>query len=118
MENFLLICAYWIVPFGTIFLCENFIWRRGSRYDLTAWNDRTKLPHGIAASIAWIVGTVLGLLNMSQHWWVGPIAAGIGDSPYGTDISWILAMFATALIYIPLRILEEKKFSNFNVPSL
>lgn len=118
MENFLLICAYWIVPFSTIFLCEHFIWRRGYKYDLTAWNDRTKLPHGIAASIAWIIGTVLGLLNMSQHWWVGPIAAGIGDSPYGTDISWILAFIATAVIYIPLRMWEQKRFQNFYVVSL
>jgi NCS1 nucleoside transporter family len=113
MENFLLVCAYWIVPFCTIFICEHFIWRRGYKYDVTAWNDRTKLPHGIAASIAWIVGTILGLLNMSQTWWVGPIAAAIGDSPYGTDISWILSTFATAAVYIPLRMLEQKKWHRF-----
>jgi len=113
MENFLLICAYWIVPFSTIVLVEHFIWRRGYKYDLTAWNDRTKLPYGVAASVAWVVGTVLSLLTMSQAWWVGPIAGGIGSSPYGTDISWILGFAATAVVYVPLRMWEQKQWHLF-----
>ncbi|KAI1616815.1 purine-cytosine permease [Exophiala viscosa] len=113
MSDFLLICAYWIVPFATILLLEHFIWRRGYQYDLTAWNDSTKLPLGIAASVAWIVGTVLSLLCMSQTWWVGPIAAGIGGSPYGTDISWILGFVVTAVVYVPLRMWEQKKWHRY-----
>jgi purine-cytosine permease-like protein len=110
MENFLLICAYWIVPFGTILLAEHYIWRRGFQYDLSAIDDAKKLPWGIAASVAFVLGTVLALLCMSQTWWVGPIAKGVGGSPYGTDISWELALPFTLGIYIPLRMWERKKW--------
>jgi purine-cytosine permease-like protein len=110
MENFLLICAYWITPFSVILLLEHFVWRRNYEYDLSAWNDRTKLPIGIAASIVFIIGTVLSLLCMSQTWWVGPIAKSIGTSPFGTDISWILAVAVCTALYIPLRMWERKKW--------
>lgn len=113
MQNFLLVCAYWITPFCTILIAEHFIWRRGFKYDLEAWNERTRLPYGIAAGIAWIVGTILSILNMSQAWWVGPIAAGIGDSPFGTDVSWILAIVSSLILYVPLRMWEQKTWKRF-----
>lgn len=110
MENFLLVCAYWIVPFCTVLLLEHFIWRPNYEYDLSAYNDAKKLPYGIAGSVAWVVGTVLSLICMSQTWWVGPIAASIGPAPFGTDISWEIAAPVTAIIYIPLRYWERKKW--------
>ncbi|KAF4119269.1 nucleobase:cation symporter-1, NCS1 family [Geosmithia morbida] len=110
MENFLLICAYWIMPFAVIVMTEHFVWRRAYQYDLDAWNDPSKLPYGIAASVSWVVGTVISILSMSQEWWVGPIASGIGGSEAGTDISWILAFFICPIIYVPLRIWERRKW--------
>lgn len=111
MSNFLLMVAYWIVPFCTVLFLEHFIWRRGYQYDLTACNDRRRLPRGIAASVAFVIGTALAVISMSQDWWIGPIAAGIGGSPYGTDISWILAFVASAVLYVPLRHFERKKWN-------
>lgn len=111
MENFLLICAYWIVPFAVIMLLEHVIWRRGYQYDLMGWNDKTKLPPGIAASVTLVIGTVLSILSMSQAWWVGPIAAGIGGSDAGTDVSWMLATGVCALLYVPLRWWERRRWS-------
>lgn len=108
MTNFMNMCAYWIVPFATILLVEHFVWRRHFDYDLTAWNDRTKLPYGIAAFTSWLLSTVLALVSMSQTWWVGPIAASIGGGPAGTDISWILAAAAAIIFYIPLRTWERR----------
>lgn len=108
MRNFMNVCAYWIVPFCSIFLLEHFIWRRNYDYDLTAWNDRTKLPFGFAASTAWIISTGIAVIAMSQTWWIGPIAANIGKSPSGTDISWILAAGASVVLYIPLRMVERR----------
>ncbi|KAJ9132076.1 Purine-cytosine permease [Pleurostoma richardsiae] len=111
MTNFLSICAYWIVPFCTVMVLEHYIWRRGYNYDLTAWDNPSKLPFGIAASITFIVGTVLSLLCMSQVWWVGPIALGIGPAPYGTDISWVLALTVCTIMYIPLRAWERRRWN-------
>lgn len=110
MEDFLLICAYWIVPFAIVIILEHYIWRRGFTYDTAAYDDKTRLPYGIAASISFIISTALSVLCMSQTWWVGPIANGIGGSAAGTDISWILAMASGVVVYIPLRIWERKKW--------
>lgn len=111
MEDFLLVCAYWIVPFLTVLLAEHFIWRRNYQYDLSAWNDKTRLPYGFAGFITWVVGTVISVLSMSQDWWVGPIAAGVGGSPYGTDISWMLALAVCFIMYVPLRMWEKKRWN-------
>ncbi|KAH8682585.1 purine-cytosine permease [Xylariales sp. PMI_506] len=110
MEDFLLICAYWIVPFCTVIILEHFIWRRDFNYDTTAYNDPTKLPYGFAAFTTFIISTMLSIICMSQTWWIGPIAAAIGGSEYGTDISWILSICADIIIYIPLRVLERRKW--------
>lgn len=110
MENFLLVVAYWVVPFSTIILLEHFIWRRNYDYDFTAYLDKNKLPYGIAASTSFIIATVIALLCMSQTWWVGPIAKGVGGSPYGTDISWELSTVIVTILYVPLRYWERKKW--------
>lgn len=110
MSNFLNTCAYWITPFNVIILLEDYIWRRKGGYDLNAYNDKTKLPYGIAASISFVIGTVLSVLCMSQVWWVGPIASAIGGSESGTDISWMLAIVVCTLTYVPMRYLERKKW--------
>jgi hypothetical protein len=51
-------------------------------------------------------------LCMSQKWWVGPIALKVGNPPFGTDISWELALGATVVLYVPLRWLERKHFGR------
>ncbi|KAG0647805.1 Purine-cytosine permease [Hyphodiscus hymeniophilus] len=98
MENFLNVVAYWLTPFLTIIFLEHIIWRRGFAYDVSAWQNPKKLPHGFAAAFCFIT------------WWVGPIALAVGNPPFGTDISWELALGATTLLYVPLRWLERKKF--------
>ncbi|KAJ6038507.1 hypothetical protein N7499_004396 [Penicillium canescens] len=108
LQNFLLICAYWTVPFCAVLLAEHFVWRSGYQYDVAVWNDKKMLPYGIAASVTWVASTVLAVISMSQPWWIGPIAAGIGGSADGTDISWILAAVMSVVLYIPLRAWERK----------
>ncbi|KAJ5114116.1 hypothetical protein N7456_002650 [Penicillium angulare] len=110
LEDFLLICAYWLIPFGAVILLEHFIWRRNYEYDLDAWNDRSRLPYGIAASVSWVCATTLAVLSMSQDWWIGPIAASIPGSKSGTDISWILAAICATVIYVPTRMWERSQW--------
>ena len=110
MENFLNVIAYWLTPFLAIIFLEHIIWRRGFAYDISAWQNPQKLPYGLAASFTFIAGTVLAILCMSQTWWVGPIALKVGNPPYGTDISWELALGATILMYVPLRWFERKQW--------
>lgn len=108
MEDFLNVIAYWLTPFLAILLLEHLVYRRGYQYDLTAWDKPKKLPYGFAAFFTFAVGLILAILSMSQTWYVGPIALAVGNAPFGTDISWELALGATIILYVPLRYIERK----------
>ncbi|KAK4947726.1 hypothetical protein LTR66_014171, partial [Elasticomyces elasticus] len=108
MADFLNVIAYWLTPFLAIMFLEHMCFRRGYAYDIGVWNDPKKLPYGFAAFAVFCIGTVLAVLCMSQVWWVGPIALAVGNPPYGTDISWELALGATVLLFVPLRWVERR----------
>lgn len=82
--NFLAVMGYWLAIWIAITIEEQVIFRRKTGYDWTAWNQREKLPLGIAALLAFLVGWVGALLCMAQVWYIGPIAKLVGD--YGSDV--------------------------------
>ena len=79
--------GYWVSIWIAISLEEHLIfrkWRRlGWRWE--SWDDRAKLPIGAAALIAFLVGWAGAILCMAQVWYIGPIAAQVGQ--YGGDVS-------------------------------
>ena len=111
-ENFLPLMGYWISPWLTIVLEEHLIFHvwRGVPFDWTAWEDRRRLPLGIAALISFLIGWVGAIVGMDQVWYAGPVAVRIGD--YGGDIGAWIAIAFTAIIYPPLRFLEMKKIGR------
>lgn len=86
--NFLALMGYWVAIWFSILLEERYIFRRRSGYNWAAWHDPSKLPVGIAAFIAFVVGWVGAVLCMAQVWYVGPIAGLVGE--YGADVSLYL----------------------------
>ena len=111
-ENFLPIMSYWVCPWITIALEEHFIFHvlRGVPFDWTAWEDKKKLPIGVAALFAWLVGWAGAIIGMDQVWYQGPIALMIGG--HGGDIgAWLSIAFA-CVTYPPLRYMELKKFGR------
>lgn len=82
--NFLALMGYWVSIWIAIMLEEHFIFRRTSGFNWHVWDDRKKLPLGIAALIAFVVGWVGAILCMAQVWYIGPIAGLVGD--YGADV--------------------------------
>lgn len=60
---------------------EHFIFHRPVRYDYNweRWADRRKLPVGIAALVAFLVGWAGAIISMDQVWWVGPVARQVGE---------------------------------------
>jgi len=86
--NFLALMGYWVAIWIAITLEEQLIFRRRTGYDWTAWNQQERLPIGIAALIAFLVGWAGAILCMAQAWYIGPIAAQVGD--YGADVSCYL----------------------------
>ncbi|KAI8584592.1 hypothetical protein K450DRAFT_296090 [Umbelopsis ramanniana AG] len=106
LENFLLILAYYVAPYAVVILLEHIVFRKkGTTYNLEDWNDQSKLPIGVAAVGAVIIGFGFALLGMSQVWLVGPIAKKIGD--YGGDVGFELAIAMSALSYLALRSIER-----------
>jgi purine-cytosine permease-like protein len=85
--NFLALMGYWVCIWIAIVLEEHLIFRkyRGMGWDWEIWNDRHKLPVGLAALTAFLVGWAGAILCMAQVWYIGPLAAFIGE--YGGDVS-------------------------------
>jgi purine-cytosine permease-like protein len=104
LENFLGIISYWSASFVGIMIVE-FVWFRRMderTYDPTIWNDRRKLPPGIAGISAGICSFGLVVPCMAQIWYTGPIAKTTGD------IGFEVAFALSAILYVPFRTLEIK----------
>ncbi|KKA22433.1 hypothetical protein T310_3512 [Rasamsonia emersonii CBS 393.64] len=128
-ENFLPLMGYWIVIWLTIMLEEDLIFRRGKPYDWEVWHDRKKLPLGIAAFTAFVIGWVGAIIGMvssdspanmeyqltvtisvqSQVYYIGPIARAIAG---GCDLGIYLGIGFTFFAYPPLRVLELWKIGR------
>lgn len=110
-ENFCALMGYWITIFICIVLEEHLIFRRGVGFDWPAWEDKKRLPFGIAALIAFLVGWAGAVVSMSQAWYVGPLAKMVGADS-GSDLGiWVGRGFALVM-FPPLRFLELKRFQR------
>ena len=87
LTNFLSLVGYWVCIWIAIFLEEYVIFRTWMRLDWNweIWDDRVRLPHGVAAVSAFLIGWVGTILCMAQVWFVGPLARQI--SVQGGDVS-------------------------------
>ncbi|CAF9939003.1 hypothetical protein IMSHALPRED_001168 [Imshaugia aleurites] len=108
--NFLALMGYWLAIWIAIILEEQIIFRRRTGYDWTIWNQQNKLPVGIAALIAFLVGWAGAILCMAQVWYIGPIAKQVGE--YGADMGNYVGFAWAALVYPPLRWLELRKLGR------
>ncbi|ORZ12710.1 purine-cytosine permease FCY21 [Absidia repens] len=109
LQNFLLILAYYCAPYAVIIAIEHGMVRKGV-YNLDHWDKADRLPVGVAAMLALIVGFCGALVGMNQSWFVGPLAKLIGD--HEGDIGFELAIALSALVYIPTRLYELRTTSR------
>jgi purine-cytosine permease-like protein len=109
-ENFLALMGYWVTIYLTIAIEEQIIFRSTRGFVWEDWSDRSKLPFGIAALTAFVIGWVGSIMGMYQIWYVGPIGKMVGE--FGTDLGiWIGVGFAM-VVFPPLRYLELKQFNK------
>lgn len=71
LSNLGSIIGYWTVMYFVIIVEEDLIFRRKTGYDLSAWNDRAKLPLGYAAGLAFCIGAAGAIVAMGQTWYHG-----------------------------------------------
>ncbi|ROV88307.1 hypothetical protein VMCG_10477 [Cytospora schulzeri] len=108
LQNFLSLLGYWATSFFVIVWCEHYIFRKGSadNYDLEGWNDPKRLPIGLAALVAFLVGVVGWVLGMVETWFTGPVGKLVGSE--GGDLANELTFGFTLILFVPLRYLELK----------
>jgi NCS1 nucleoside transporter family len=112
LENFMLVIGYWLAIYEGISLSEHFFFKRGfTGYHPEDYMDRSKLPPGIAAIIAFCLGVMGAILGMAQTWFIGPIGKLCGTD-YGGDIGFELAFTFAATSYCGMRFLEKKYFQR------
>ncbi|KAL8988292.1 MAG: hypothetical protein Q9177_002608 [Variospora cf. flavescens] len=109
-QNFLALMGYWLAIFVMIVFEEHMIFRQNKGFDWAAYEDKTKLPIGIAALISFLVGWIGSILGMYQLWWTGPIARHIGD--LGGDVGIWLGIAFTAVVFPPLRFVELRQIGR------
>ena len=94
---------------AVILAVEDLVFRRHRGYDLSCWDDSSRLPLGIAAVFSLVAGYFCGgLPGAAQTWYVGPLAAKFG--PYGGDVGVYLCFLITLVVYFVTRSLELKYF--------
>ncbi|KAL0256231.1 Vitamin B6 transporter [Diplodia seriata] len=110
--NFLALMGYWVCIWLAITLEEHLLFRRsnGRAWDWARWDEKKHLPLGIAALVAFLVGWAGAVLSMAQVWYIGPIAATVGD--YGADMGNYVGFAWAALVFPPLRWWELKRFGR------
>ncbi|KAK4961403.1 Vitamin B6 transporter [Elasticomyces elasticus] len=110
--NFLALMGYWVSIWIAIVLEEHILFRnwRNMGWNWEAWNDPRKLPVGIAALIAFLIGWAGAILCMAQVWYIGPLAALVGE--YGGDMGNYVGFTWAGLVYAPLRYFELRRFGR------
>ncbi|KAK9470906.1 permease for cytosine/purines, uracil, thiamine, allantoin-domain-containing protein [Dipodascopsis tothii] len=108
MQDFMNIMGYWVSSYMTIAALEHFYIRKGySGYDVTHWNDSSKLPPGWATLIAFLAGVGAMVVGMDQTWWTGPLAKKVEG-----DIAFELCIGFSGVVFMIARPLELKYFGH------
>ncbi|TRM69984.1 permease [Schizophyllum amplum] len=110
LDTLLVILSYWLAIFSTILIEEHLIFRHNDwrNYAPDEYNERSKLPLGIASFLALGFGVMGAVLGMAQTWYVGVIGNKFGIPGIGGDIGFELSFAFTAVTYPGFRYFERK----------
>ncbi|OQO00304.1 hypothetical protein B0A48_14091 [Cryoendolithus antarcticus] len=100
--NFLALMGYWLMTMICIVVEEHLIFQ--GELDWTPWDDKRKMPVGLAALTAFLLGWMGAILGMYQVWYVGPLALACGGADVGM---WFGCLFAL-IAFPPLRWVEKR----------
>jgi purine-cytosine permease-like protein len=104
LNNFVALLVVWVGPFGGVWICDAYL-RRG-KLDFQAIHSKAGAAgrywgwygYNPAGCIALLAGMVVAALTMRSPVYDGPIAIAMG----GTDLSWVLGLPVSALVYAAL----------------
>ena len=109
LSGFLLMIAYWLGGYAIISFIEDRL--RKGQYPVADYETASKLPVGIAAIVAMIVGLAIAVLGINQSatfGYEGPLAKMLADA----DVGFPLGIIATGVIYYFLRKWEMARYKR------
>ncbi len=109
-QNFLALMGYWLTIFVCIVLEEHLLFRRSRSFEWDAWSDRRRLPVGLAALAAFLIGWAGAIVSMNQVWYVGPLAKMVGE--HGADLGIWVGCAWTLITFPPLRWAELRSLKR------
>lgn len=104
-SSFLLFLLTFFTPWSAINLVDYYVLSK-ERYDVPALSD----PNGrygkwnAAAITSFVLGILIQLPFVDTAFYSGPLVERLG----GTDISWIIGLIVTALLYLALQPLDKR----------
>lgn len=103
--NFILLLAYFLIPWTSINLADFYLVRKEKYTVADFFTPKGEYP-GVdwRTMVAYVFGIAVELPFISSSFYTGPISLALG----GTDISWILGIFAAGGMYVVLM----KSFPN------
>ena len=114
LQGFLLVIAYWLGGYAIIMIIEDRL--RKGQYPVEDYETPSKLPVGIAAIVAMVVGLAVATLGINQFFtfgYQGPLSVMLGgDKGFGADIGFPLAVIVTGVVYYILRRWELARFKR------
>lgn len=109
LEGFLLLIAYWLGAWNAVVLIEH--WLRKGKYPVADYETASKLPVGIAAVVAMVLGLVVAAFGVNQAATIGyegPLAKALADA----DIGFPLAIIVSGVLYFLLRRWELARYKR------
>lgn len=113
LESFMLVIGYWLAIYEGVALTEHFVFRRGwGGYEVEDHATPSRLPPGLAALGAFLVGIMGAVLGMAQVWFTGPLGRLCGGEGVGGDVGFELAFAFSAVSYLVLRSVEKRFYGR------
>jgi purine-cytosine permease-like protein len=111
LNNFIALLVVWVGPFGGVWICDGFM-RRGE-FDFRAIHSNARSSgrywgwngFNVSGYIALIAGMTTAAMTMMSPLYNGPLAIALG----GTDLSWLLGLPTSALVYYVLMRFNERR---------
>jgi len=98
--NFILFISYWITPFVGLVLAD--WWLRGRKADAWSVVDFGRLPNGLVALVALVVGFAVGIPFQNStlgYTWGGPFNYVTATYLHGADLAYYVGGAVAFLIY-------------------
>jgi len=111
LNNFIALLVVWVGPFGGVWICDGFM--RSGNFDFRAIHSTVRSANrywgwngiNVSGFIALLAGMTTAAMTMMSPLYNGPIALALG----GADLSWLLGLPTSALVYYGLVRLSERR---------